>query len=113
MPSMLAIAFDPAGPAESPSDRFATPTATPARFKLASAAASPTRAGAVATAAMLLARFILRVYARRAPRRAPMGPSRCDDSWQTPGRLLATSSQGLHNDYKGNVQHQGRRKLTS
>lgn len=45
----------------SPSDRLATPTAALARFKLASAAARPTRAGAVAAETMLLARFIIRV----------------------------------------------------
>jgi two-component system, OmpR family, response regulator len=94
----------------SPKARFATPTATLATLRLASAAANPTRAGAVAADTMLLARFILRVYSRFDPVKLHTCKPGAD-SWQTITRLLALSFQELHKLYQGNVQVRDRRNL--
>jgi hypothetical protein len=55
---MEAIALLRESPPTSPTARFAKSTAAEATFKLASAAASPARAGAVASDTMSLAKFM-------------------------------------------------------
>jgi hypothetical protein len=85
IPSMETTAFVDASPPASPSARFATPTAADATFRLASAAASPTRAGAVASDTMPLAKSMPTESIRGAPRR----PRPFQADAMILGRLLA------------------------
>src|ERR1700744_3547422 len=93
-------AFVRTSPPPSPSARFATPTDALATFRLASAAARPTRAGAVAAEAILWAKFILEVYSRRNPgepccvQAVAMIPGRMfAETWHLATRLYTITTQ--------------------